>query len=97
MKVQDLSPYYKEPLICAGVISVLLLVLAMMVLDGGATLSATPFGLVAFWGVTVLVIIRRPVRPELSDIHFVKYGALWVFLIAQVLARWIWSLRGVDL
>lgn len=91
-----ISPHYRAPLIQAGVISVFLVVLSMMVLDGGVTLAATPLGLVAFWGVVVLVIIQRPLRPEYSDVRFVKSGCWWVVLIAQILARWIWHLRGVD-
>ena len=79
----------------AAVLSAILVVLSLMVLDMGETASATPLALTAFWGVTVLIIFQRPAVPTISDIRFIRFGSLWIFLIAQVLARFIWYLRGV--
>jgi hypothetical protein len=96
IKISDISPIYRWPVLQAAGLSILLVILSMMVMDLGETLSALPLGLTAFWGVTVLIIFQRPGGPSLSDIRFIRFGSLWVFVLAQVLARLVWYFRGVQ-
>jgi len=96
MKISDISSTYKMPVLQAAGLSIFLVILSMMVLDLGQTLSAAPLALTAFWGVVVFIIFQRPSAPTFSDLRFIRFGCLWVFVLAQVLARLIWYLRGVT-
>ena len=96
MKATEISPTYKKPVIQAAGLSFILLILSLMVLDLGETIAAAPFSLAAFWGVTVLIILQRPTAPTVSDIRFIRFGSLPVFILAQAVVRGIWYLRGVQ-
>jgi hypothetical protein len=71
-----------------------ILVLASMVLDGGAIAQVCFYALVAFWvGVVVLHFRRRGVLSRV-DLLLIRWGYILACIISFFITRWIWQLRG---
>lgn len=97
MKFPDtISSSYKKPLIIAVLFSSVLLILSSLILDYGYTGLASVYGTVGLWVGVLLIVLRRPQAPTTADIAIIRVGSLPVIIMARILVRWIWHLRGVN-
>lgn len=91
-----ISPSYRRPVFEAVGLQVLLGLLSLLILDGGTTAHICGIAVVAFWGGAAVLIWRRPQAPTRMDIQLVRFGYLPLVVIAFLLVRFIWHVRGVE-
>src|ERR1700694_5671925 len=91
-----ISSSYKKSVIEAAILCSILLILSFLALDGGQMASASLLATAAFWTGVLLIVLRRPQSPTQVDLGFISFGSLLIYLLAQVLAPWIWHLRGIS-
>ncbi len=77
----EISPIYRRSLVVAVCVQVMLLILGILVPDLGEWSRAVLLAVVAFWVVTLSVLIRRPCSPTRLDLMFVQYGYPLIFVI----------------
>jgi len=71
------------------------IVLSLMILDGGVIAQVCLYAFAAFWaGVGVLVARRGPAALSRLDLGLIRGGYVPVCIISFFLTHWIWSLRG---
>ena len=90
-----ISPKYDSPIFEAVAIQIILGLLGLLILDGGAIALVCGIALVAFWGGAAVLIWRHPQSPSRVDIEFIRFGYLPLVVMSYFLACWIWHLRGV--
>jgi len=72
----------------------IVIVLAGMVLDGGAIFQVCFYAILAFWGGVAVLCSRRKKPYTPVDILLFRYGSIPLCIISFYLTRWIWHLRG---
>jgi len=85
-------PAIKTALLQQGIV----LVLALLILDMGATMCAAQTAVAAYWVAFGIVVVRRPSLPTRGDMFLIRYGFLLMFLfalaalpfVARALGRW---------
>ena len=85
----------KSAAIEGAVIQSVLVMMSCLLLDFGVTAQISIFAAVGFWAGVALLVMRRRNVPTRTDLFFIRFGFLPVFIVAQVLVRWIWQWRGV--
>jgi hypothetical protein len=90
-----ISDRYDSPIFEAVAIQVILSLLSLLILDGGAVAQICGIALVAFWGGAAVLIWRHPQSPSRLDLSLIRIGYLPVVAITLFLAYWVWHLRGV--
>jgi hypothetical protein len=91
-----ISPSYRTPIFEAVGLQVVLGILSLLILDGGTTARICGIALVAFWGATALLVLRRPQLPTKIDILWIRFGYLPIVVLAWFMVHFIWHVRGVE-
>ena len=79
------------------VVQCVLGIVACLMLDGGISLQMWAFSMAAFWGGSIIVLIRRARNPTRLDVALIKWGFLALCLIiTPLLSEVIWIIRGVS-
>jgi hypothetical protein len=81
---------FREAIVFALVQQLPLLLLSAMLLDGGSVLKRVTIAAVAFWILTLLVMIRRNRNMLDSDMLAVKWGYLPLLLVTCI----FWSVAS---
>ena len=84
-----ISSGYKKPVIMATLLSSALLVVSGLVLNYGYTGIASLYVAVGFWVGVLLIVLRRPQAPAMTDLTFIRIGPLPAIILVQFLVRWI--------
>ncbi len=61
-----------------------------LMLDFGMTARCSLIALLAFWGGTLLVLLRRSRNPTRIDLWLIRWGYLPLVVAVQVVARSVW-------
>ena len=72
----------------------IVVILALLMLDGGYTLNATIIAIVAYWLAFGIIVVRRPGLPTRGDIRLVRYGFLLIFFTVVVAGPIVWRALG---
>ena len=88
-----LSNEYSRALSRGALVIFLLLVLATGF--GSLTTQITLMAALAYLGGVAVVIIRRPQAPTVIDLRLMRWGFLYLWFLAQIGARLVWSWRGL--
>ena len=91
-----ISAEYDSPLFEAVALQLVLGLLSLLILDGGAAARICGIALVAFWGGAVVLIWRHPKSPTRTDIQLIRFGYLAVAVIAFFLVQYVWHLGGLQ-
>jgi hypothetical protein len=86
---------YRRPLWDAFAVQAVLLMLSAMMLDFGVTAQCSLIALLAFWGGTLMVLLRRPRNPTRMDLGWIRWGYLPLLIAVQFVARSVWHWRGL--
>jgi hypothetical protein len=89
-----LSSEYSRPVKAALVQQGIVLILGLLMLDGGLTLHMAMLAVIAFWLAFGIVIARRPLAPTRSDLFLVRYGFLLAFVTILIVAPYVWKAMG---
>ena len=54
------------------------------------------YAAVAYWAGVAIIVIRRPMTPNKTDIMMLKWGFLLLFVISIFMSFQIWRLRGAT-
>lgn len=87
-------PSVKSELPFVLVTQSIILVLASMILDGGAIAQVCFFAFVAFWGAVAVLRLRRRGALTRVDLLLLRYGYILACIISFFITRWIWQMRG---
>ena len=66
-------------------------VLTLLVLDHGLLLYCCLIAVLAYWLVVALIVTRRPSMPTPTDIKFVAFGFLAIFLGVAIIGPKVWE------
>jgi hypothetical protein len=91
-----ISSRYRRPVFEAVGLQVVLGILSLLILDGGATARICGIALVAFWGGAAVLIWRKPRSPTRTDIQLLRFGYLPLVVVAFFLVQFIWTMRGGE-
>lgn len=80
---------YNRSFLVAIAMQLMLLVLGLLATDCGEWTRAVLLAAVAFWPVTLILVIRRPTSPTQLDLMFIRYGYPVIFAVLL-----FWHLRG---
>lgn len=69
-------------------------VIVVLALQEGITFHAALLSVVVYWAGIAVIVVRRPTAPTKGDIHFVKYGFLYIVLVIFALGPIYWAARG---
>jgi hypothetical protein len=94
--VLPISPSYRKPVFEVVGLQVVLGVLSLLILDGGASARICGIALLAFWGAAAVLIWRRPQSPTRLDIVLLRFGYLPLLVLAFFLVHFGWALSGVE-
>ena len=83
-------PPIKSALLQQGIV----LILALLQLDGGYTLNVATIAIVAYWLAFGMVVVRRPSSPTRGDIFLIRYGFLLIVVVVFVVAPPVWAALG---
>ena len=64
--------------------------LSALMLDFGMMARCSLIALLAFWGGTLMVLLRRPRNPTRIDLWLIRWGYLPLVITVQVVARSVW-------
>ena len=96
MKLSSLSTDYRNAVRVAAVVQVVMGLFISRSIDAGVSFELWWRAVVAFWGVFIVMILRRPYTPTKVDLILVRWGFIPLFLLLTpvVLAvawRLLWS------
>lgn len=89
-----LSPKYSRSLGRGTVVVLLLVVMSGQVLDGGLTAQIALIALLGYLGGVAVLATRRPQTPTATDLWFIRWGFVPLWLATQIGARWAWTWLG---
>jgi hypothetical protein len=72
---------------------IIVMVLAGLMLDGGALAQICFYALVAYWGSAMTIVVRRQ-APTRIDVLWLKWSYIPLCCASFYLSQWIWRLRG---
>ena len=81
-------------IISALVQQCLVIVLSLMILDGGVIAQICLHAFAGFWGGAGLLIVRRGAAMNRLDLALIRFGFIPVCIMSFFLSHWIWGLRG---
>jgi hypothetical protein len=82
------------PFIDGCILQGVMMVLAGMILDGGAVFQSTLYAWIAFWGGALVHVARHKGKPTETDLLLMRYGHFFLSVLSYFLTGWIWKLRG---
>jgi hypothetical protein len=85
---------YRRPIKTALLQQGIILILALLVLDGGLTFNMAVIAVMAYWLAFGILVFRRPSSPTKGDILLVRYGFLLLFFIVLVAGPFVWKALG---
>ena len=85
-----LARQYKSAVIFAASQQAITGILSAMLLDGGVVLGIWCFTVLACWMGVVVIAIRRPLTPTRSDILFIEFGFIPLFIFACFVSFSLW-------
>ena len=80
-----ISPSYKQPVIDALALQIVIGLMASLILDGGTARRICGIAIVAFWGGVAVLVLRRRHAPSKTDLTLIKFGYFLVVLITGFL------------
>ena len=90
-----IAPAYHPSIIVVAVEQLVFFFLALVLLDGGVTALLILISAAAYWMTLVVIAVRRSAAPTTTDILWLRYGFLLLFLItAGSLTTWASFRRG---
>jgi hypothetical protein len=90
----EFSPQYWPAIKDAIVLQLLFGVPSALLLDGGRVFGFFKVALIGHLSGMLMIIGRRPMSPTKTDIFFIRWGILLLFLATGVIAPFIWSIIG---
>ena len=85
---------YRRPIKSALVQQGIILILALLLLDGGLTFNMAVIAVVAYWLAFGILVFRRASSPTKGDVLLVRYGFLLLFFIVLVAGPFVWKALG---
>lgn len=90
----DVSAAYKPALYKSVQLQALLFILTSLVLDRGQMRRYFIFAMCGQWAGTIIILFRRPTSPTKTDLSFIRYALLPLFLLVNLLIPVIWNWKG---
>jgi len=90
-----LSGRYKPALLVALVSVIFFAVLSGLALDMGECFITFVYSLIAYAGLLVMVLSRRPSTPTNADLLVIKWGFTMLFLTGLLIYPRVWYARGL--
>ena len=84
----------KSAMLSAFVQQGIIMVLAGMILDGGAVAQSCFYAFAAFWVGVGIILYRRAPSPTKTDLVLVRGGFIVLCVLSFFLTHGIWHLRG---
>ena len=81
-------------IISALVQQCVVIILSLMILDGGVMVQTCLYAFAGFWGGAALLMVRRGAAMSRLDLSLIRYGFIPVCILSFFLTHWIWTLRG---
>jgi hypothetical protein len=93
MKKLQLSDAYRSAIITAIILQTFLVLLMILMLDGGSLAKIGGYAMTAFWLGTGVIMFRRPLTPRVSDLVYIKWGYPFFLLIGVGIAMSVAALH----
>ncbi len=94
MTTLKVSPAYRKVVKVALILQIFTTLLLLMILDGGILAQAGGAAMIGFWIGVGIVMLRRPTTPNEVDLLYIRWGYLFMLVVAIVLSPYMGALRG---
>ena len=86
MQTLPLSPAYRSAIWFALALQIPIALVLVLLLDGGHLTRIGGYSMIAFWLGALAIVWRRPERPTLFDLAYVRMGYLPILGIAVLVS-----------
>ncbi|MEX2315693.1 MAG: hypothetical protein WD669_00980 [Pirellulales bacterium] len=90
----EFSPHYWPALKFAIVMQFVFGVLTALMLDMGESAGFFKVALISHWLLIFEIVGRRPMSPTSVDVVVIRYGLVFCWFVAGLVAPWVWSIIG---
>lgn len=88
------SEDYRQPITFALAIQIPICIVSLLTLDHGVLSKICGCAMLGFWLGVSLILTRRPFTPQPSDVSYIRYGFVAIFLAAILLGEMRFALFG---
>ena len=99
MATESEKPKQRSALVDGCILQSVVIVLAGMILDGGAIFEVCLYAWIAFWAGVIVDVARRKEQTPMSkfDAFLMRYGHFLLCVLSYFITGLIWKWRGYDL
>lgn len=76
---EPLSPLWRHPIITALLWQILLMIFALLMLDGHRMAVFGGVMLLAYWWTVTWMVVQRPMSPTVGDLRWIRWGHWPIF------------------